>query len=130
MIPNGVDIPETGSEEFFLRFPALRDKRLVLFLGRIHYKKGPALLCRAWARMHRSFPDAHLVIAGADFENTSRDVARLIADCGISASVSMLGLLQGSLTWSALRAAEAFVLPSFSEGLSRAVLEAMGCGDR
>jgi glycosyltransferase involved in cell wall biosynthesis len=68
------------------------------------------------------------VIAGPDFENTSRDVERLLADSGIGASVSMPGLLQGSLTWAALRAAELFVLPSYSEGLSRAVLEAMGCG--
>jgi glycosyltransferase involved in cell wall biosynthesis len=128
VIPNGVDIPETRSDEFFLRFPELRSKRIVLFMGRIHYKKGPALLCQAWARIHRSFPDAHLVIAGPDFENTSREVARLIADSGLSGSVSMPGLLQGSLTWAALRAAELFVLPSYSEGLSRAVLEALGCG--
>jgi glycosyltransferase involved in cell wall biosynthesis len=68
------------------------------------------------------------VIAGPDFENTSREVARVIEECGMSASVSMPGLLQGPLTWSALRAAEVFVLPSYSEGLSRAVLEAMGSG--
>jgi glycosyltransferase involved in cell wall biosynthesis len=128
VIPNGVDIPDTDGDEFFGRFPELRGKRLVLFMGRIHPKKGPALLCRAWARIHSSFPDAHLVLAGPDSENTSRDVAQLIAEKGIGASVSMPGLLQGSLTWSALRAAELFVLPSYSEGLSRAVLEAMGCG--
>lgn len=128
VIPNGVDIPEGRSDEFLLRFPELRGKRVVLFMGRIHYKKGPALLCRAWARVHRSFPDAHLVIAGPDFENTSREVARLVTDSGIGASVSMPGLFQGSLTWAALRAADLFVLPSYSEGLSRAVLEAMGCG--
>jgi glycosyltransferase involved in cell wall biosynthesis len=128
VIPNGVDIPETGSDAFFARFPELQGKRLVLFMGRIHYKKGPALLCRAWARVHRSFPDAHLMIAGPDFEDTARDVARLVADSGISDSVSMPGLLQAPVTWSALRAADVFVLPSYSEGLSRAVLEAMGSG--
>ena len=128
VIPNGVDIPDVGPDDFLARFPDLRGKRLVLYMGRIHHKKGPALLCRAWSAVHRSFPDAHLVIAGPDFENTSRDVAELIAERGLERSVSMPGLLQPPLTWSALRAADMFVLPSFSEGLSRAVLEAMGCG--
>jgi glycosyltransferase involved in cell wall biosynthesis len=128
VIPNGVDIPDGSGDEFLERYPELRGKRLVLFMGRIHYKKGPALLCRAWARIHRSFPDAHLVLAGPDFEDTARDVARSIAEDGLSASVSMPGLLHAPLTWSALRAAHTFVLPSYSEGLSRAVLEAMGCG--
>jgi glycosyltransferase involved in cell wall biosynthesis len=128
VIPNGVDIPPASSDEFLARFPHLRDKRLVLFMGRVHYKKGPALLCRAWAQIHRRFPDAHLVIAGPDFEETARDVQRLIAESDIGDSVSMPGLLQAPLTWSALRAAHTFVLPSYSEGFSRAVLEAMGCG--
>jgi glycosyltransferase involved in cell wall biosynthesis len=128
VIPNGVEIPDVSSDEFFARFPDLLGKRLVLFMGRIHYKKGPAMLCRAWARIHRTYPDAHLVIAGPDFEDTARGVQQLIADSGIGPSVSMPGLLQGSLTWSALRAAHTFVLPSYSEGFSRAVLEAMGCG--
>jgi glycosyltransferase involved in cell wall biosynthesis len=128
IIPNGVDIPDGGSDEFFQRFPELRNKRLVLYMGRIHHKKGPALLVSAWASIHRAFPDAHLIIAGPDFENTSRDVARLIAERGLEASVSMPGMLKPPLTWAALRAADLFVLPSYSEGLSRAVLEAMGCG--
>lgn len=128
VIPNGVDIPDVSSEQFFERFPDLRDKRIVLFLGRIHYKKGPAMLCRAWAQIHRSFPDAHLVLAGPDFEDTARHVQQLIAGSGIANSVTMPGHLHSPLTWSALRAAHTFVLPSYSEGFSRAVLEAMGCG--
>jgi glycosyltransferase involved in cell wall biosynthesis len=128
VIPNGVDIPEASSDEFFARFPELRGKRIVLFMGRVHYKKGPALLCQAWARIHRSFPDAHLVIAGPDFEDTARGVKQLIADNALTDSVSMPGLLHAPLTWSALRAAHTFVLPSYSEGFSRAVLEAMGSG--
>ena len=113
VIPNGVDVPEVSSDAFLAQCPDLRGKRIVLFMGRIHYKKGPALLCRAWARIHRQFPDAHLVMAGPDFEDTARDVERQIADSGIGASVSMPGLLQPPLTWSALRAAHAFVLPSY-----------------
>ena len=41
VIPNGVEIPDVSSDEFFARFPDLLGKRLVLFMGRIHYKKGP-----------------------------------------------------------------------------------------
>lgn len=128
IIPNGVDIPAIGPDRFLARFPELRGKRLVLYMGRIHHKKGPALLCRAWARVREAHPEAHLMMAGPDFENTSTKIARLLVELGIEQSVSMPGLLSAPYTWSALRAASLFVLPSYSEGFSRAVLEAMGCG--
>jgi glycosyltransferase involved in cell wall biosynthesis len=125
-IPTGVDIPDVTAEEFLQRFPVLRGKRIVLYMGRIHHKKGPDLLCRAWAEIHRDFPDAHLVIAGPDSANTVHAIQTIVSERDLGASVLIPGLLDGRLPWSALRAAEIFVLPSHSEGLSRAVLEALG----
>jgi glycosyltransferase involved in cell wall biosynthesis len=52
----------------------------------------------------------------------------MIATAGISGSVTLTGMLSGSLKWAALRAASLFVLPSHSEGFSVAVLEALACG--
>lgn len=129
VIPHGVEVrSDITPEVFHGRFPELRGRRLVLFLGRIHYKKGVDLLCQAWAPVCERFPEAHLVLAGPDFENTQDSVEALIAALGIRHRVTFTGMLAGDLKWSALAAAELFVLPSRSEGLPVAVLEAMGMG--
>ena len=95
-------------------------------MGRLHKKKGLELLLRAWARLASQFTDWVLVVAGPDrgFETTVR---RLIQELGLVQSVILTGNLQGESKREALGAAEVFVLPSFSEGFSMAVLEAMAC---
>ncbi len=129
IIPNGVHIPAAVTPEIFLtQFPDLRGKRIVLFLGRIHYKKGLDILIDSWAAVAKQHPDAHLVIAGPDFEGTRAPLEARVTQLGLEATVTFPGMLRSELKWSALAAAEAFVLPSYSEGLSVSVLEAMGTG--
>ena len=129
VIPNGVKIPERVSPEKFLsQHPALKGKRIVLFLGRIHFKKGLDLLIRAWKKIILRWPEAHLVLAGPDFEGTRATIATMIEQAGLDPHVLFAGMLRDDLKWSALAAAECFVLPSYSEGLSVSVLEAMGVG--
>lgn len=129
VIPNGVAVPaDASSESFLTRFPALRGKRLMLFLSRLHAKKGLDLLAAAWARTCRQWPEAHLVLAGPDCEGTQARVEGHLDELGIRNRVTFTGMLAGSLKWSALAAAECFILPSYSEGLSVSVLEAMGMG--
>lgn len=129
VIPYGVDVRVGVSPDiFYERFPELKGRRLVLFLGRIHYKKGLDLLCPAWAKVRERFPETHLVLAGPDFENTRASVENLVAELGIRDRVTLTGMLARDAKWSALAAAELFVLPSRSEGLPVAVLEAMAVG--
>jgi glycosyltransferase involved in cell wall biosynthesis len=129
VIPNGVHIPGSVSPElFYTQFPALKGKRIILFLGRIHFKKGLDLLVKSWATLAKKWPEAHLVLAGPDFENTRSTVEQLIAERGISDQVLLTGMLPGEMKWSALAAAQCFVLPSYSEGLSVSILEALGIG--
>ncbi|MDQ2844185.1 MAG: glycosyltransferase [Acidobacteriota bacterium] len=129
VIPNGVDIPASAAAGLFLdRFPALRGRRLILFLGRIHFKKGLDILSEAWARIASRWPEAQLVLAGPDFEGTQALIETRLRELGIERRVTFTGMLDAPLKWSALAAAECFVLPSYSEGLSVSVLEAMGLG--
>ena len=100
----------------------------MLFLSRLHPKKGLDLLIKSWADVAPAHPDAHLVLAGSGTAEMEAEVKSLVLDRGVAASVSFTGLLAGAMKWSALKAAEAFVLPSHSEGLSMALLEAMGVG--
>ena len=127
VIPNGVEIPKNIDPQIFLAtFPELRNKRLVLFLSRLHTKKGVDILCQAWASAAKRWPDAQLVLAGPDFENTRASIEAAIASSGMQERVTITGMLDSGLKWSALSAADCFVLPSYSEGLSVSVLEAMG----
>jgi len=129
IIPNAVEVPTYSDPAAFLdAFPALSGRRIVLFLGRIHPKKGLDLLLEAWAELSSTHPDAHLVLAGPDCEGTQAKLEETIAVRRLESSVTFTGMLGGTMKWSALAAAEAFVLPSHSEGLSVGVLEAMGMG--
>ncbi len=129
VIPNGVEADRNATPEGFLNaFPRAREKDLVLFLGRIHFKKGVDLLVKAWAEIADQFPDAMLVFAGPDSEGTLAKVHEAVRQADLADRVLFTGMLDGSMKWSALAAATCFVLPSYSEGLSVAALEALAMG--
>ena len=128
-IPNGVTVPNHVTPDLFLgQHPGLIGKRIILFLSRIHKKKGVELLVESWRDVVRRFPDARLVLAGPDFDGTRSLLECKIAELGLGSTILLPGMLREELKWSALAAAEGYVLPSFSEGLSVSVLEAMGVG--
>ena len=129
VIPNAVDLPQVADPAlFFQRFPELRGKRIVLFLSRLHPKKGLDLLVEAWGRIARNHANAHLVIAGPDADGMQAHLETDVFQRGLIDCVTFTGMLTGAMKWSALAAAECYVLPSYSEGLSMALLEAMGMG--
>lgn len=126
IVPNGVEmVPKANPELFLSAWPKLRGHRLVLYLSRIHYKKGVDLLVNAWAKITAQFPDVHLIVAGPDFENTQPSIERLVSELSISEKVTFTGPVYGDLKASLLSAASLFVLPSHSEGFSMAILEAL-----
>ena len=108
---------------FFEAFPDLRGKRVVLFLGRLHEKKGPDRLIAAFPEVRRAVPDAALALVGPGEE---RYVAGLKAAAG--EEVQFLGALSGRLKWAAYAAADVFVLPSFQENFALTVAEALRVG--
>jgi glycosyltransferase involved in cell wall biosynthesis len=115
--------------EFIAAYPQLAGKRLLLFLGRLHEKKGCDLLVEAFVARGResaSSKDLHLVMAGP-----ARDqdyLRRLKELAGTDSAVTFPGMLTGNLKWGAFAAADAFVLPSHQENFGIAVVEAMACG--
>jgi glycosyltransferase involved in cell wall biosynthesis len=116
-------------EDFFNSLPQLRGRRFLLFLGRLHEKKGCELLIEAFAAMRHSAggdqsPD--LVIAGPCADEGYQTYLERRAE-GAS-GVTFTGMLSGSLKWGAFSAADAFVLPSHQENFGIAVVEALACG--
>ena len=114
-------------ELFFQTHPALRGRQLLLFLSRIHVKKGVDLLIEAFARIAPREPNLHLVIAGPDQQGLQRELEARAQKLGIAAQITWTGMLAGDLKWGAFRAAEAFVLPSHQENFGIVVAEALAC---
>ena len=119
----------TAQKEAFLdAHPQLRGTRMVLFLGRIHPKKGCDLLIEAFARVASRDSSLRLVIAGPDECGWQADLSHLAAQMGISPRVTFAGPLYGELKWGALRSAEVLALPSHTENFGITVVEALACG--
>lgn len=132
VVPFGTNAPEldahTLREEFLEAHPHLRGKRIILFLGRLHPKKGCDMLVHAFAEHARETPDAHLVMAGPDKAHWQPALHAIAQTHGIAHRISWPGMLQGNLKWGAFHASEAFVLPSHQENFGVSVAEALACG--
>jgi poly(glycerol-phosphate) alpha-glucosyltransferase len=134
VIPNGVDpdMVQGNAHSRFLegRFPEARCRPIMIFVGRIHPKKGLLNLLKAWTAVAavRKPEGWLLVIVGPDANGHESDLRKQVSQFGIGRDVLFAGSLHGVEKWAALASARAFVLPSFSEGFSVAVLEAMATG--
>lgn len=128
IIPNGVELPADNQALSRPAFLNGDDRKLLLFLGRIHPKKGIVETLDAWSRVLHARPatgrDWTLVIAGWDDGNHMARVEACAASLGLHGHVHFPGPLFGADKQAALMHASAFVLASYSEGLPMAVLEA------
>ena len=131
VIPNGVSLEELGSlparGAFRARHPELDDCPVILFLGRLHYKKGLDYLADAFAILLSAQPRARLVVAGPDGGARAAFEAQL-RRLGIARQVLLVGPLYGAEKLQALIDCDCFCLPSRQEGFSLAITEALGCG--
>jgi glycosyltransferase involved in cell wall biosynthesis len=127
MIPNGVEDLESshGAEPSSDVLEIVSHQPLVLFLGRISWKKGLDRLLRAFARTC----DGILAVVGPDDEGLVPGLRRLAGELGISDRVRFLArTVLGNDKDRLFRAARLFVLPSYSENFGNTVLEAMQRG--
>lgn len=130
VIPNGVFLDEfenlPGPDEIRGAHPALGADPFVLFLSRLHHKKGLDILADAFALVLKTHPGARLVVAGPDggaLGPLTAQVQRL----GIAGRVHLVGPLYGRDKLAALAGCAVFCLPSRQEGFSMAITEAMAC---
>lgn len=131
LIPNGVfehevrTLPDKGT--FRAAFPQVADAPYVLFLSRLHFKKGLDYLADAFAQLAPRLPAVHLVVAGPD-GGARADFEQRIATAGLQSRVHVVGPLYGPMKIAAIVDAATFCLPSRQEGFSLAITEALGCG--
>ena len=124
VIPNGVDLPDWNGQH-----TSGTEPKKLLYLGRIHPKKGLKELIEAWALRDGSWrKEWRLVVAGWDDGGHEPGLKALAKELGMADSIEFAGPLFGSEKDAMLRSVKAFVLPSFSEGLPMSVLEAWAYG--
>jgi len=129
VIPNGVDIPhQTEETEAPWKHQIAPDHKVLLFLGRLHPKKGLVNLLRAWSEgivnKKNTTPPWTLAIAGWDQNGHEDELKNVASSLQLNSSVIFLGPRFGKEKLACYQNCDAFVLPSFSEGVPIAVLEA------
>lgn len=117
IIPNGIDVAE-------INFKSNKKDNQVLFLSRLHQKKGLDLLLPAFKKVLEKITDAQLIIAGPDFGMLGF-VQNFIKNNKLEKSIIYVGTVDGQAKIDLLLNAKVFALPSYSEGFSIAVLEAL-----
>jgi glycosyltransferase involved in cell wall biosynthesis len=126
VLPLGVTPPPKDAEslrqQFLNQFPHLRNRRFLLFLGRLHPKKGCDLLIRAMAQISQP---VDVVIAGPESTRTYGQYLRSLAE---RLPVTFTGMLQSQTKWGALASAGALILPSHQENFGLVVAEALASG--
>lgn len=118
---------------FLETYPHLQGKKCLLFLGRVHVKKGPDILFQALAQVLREQPpeltkDLRMVVAGPYDDSFGEKVVAMSKSLGLADRTTWTGMISGDLKWGAFYAADAFILPSHQENFGIAVAEAMACG--
>ena len=120
---SGIDVAEyaAGASPLESQLPA---RPRAIFLGRLHPQKNLAVLLHAWRRVHSQCPEAHLLLVGDGPQRAALE--QLATELQLTECVRFLGQQSNPLPY--LQAADLFVLPSISEGMSNSLLEAMACG--
>lgn len=109
------------------RFPELRDKHVILYLGRLHPIKGIDNFLHAYSKVINR-PDLHLLVAGSGDDLYLAEMKDLAETLGIKSRVTFAGMLWGMDKWAALRLAEVMCLPSHHENFGVVVAEALAMG--
>lgn len=128
IIPNGMKMSDYESLPakgvFRAEFQIPTDLKILLFMGRLNIKKGLDLLLPAFREYHARNRDTLLIIAGPD-DGYEEEARNFVEKHQLTDRVKFVGMLTGEIKKAALSDATVFVLPTYSEGFSIAVLEAM-----
>jgi len=130
VVPLGVGLeePPLATRRLSDFWPETAEKKTLLFLGRINFKKGLDILARAFGAIARNRPDIHLLLAGPDNEGFGSYVRRWLKEEGVLHKATFAGMLTGERKAVALARSAIFVLPSYTENFGIAVVEAMAAG--
>ena len=127
VIPNGINVSDYEERKYDIK---KNEKKRMLFLSRIHPKKGIDLLLKAWSQLSSHLTEKwELVIAGeGGGDYTIDDLKALIAKDYSAMNVVVAGPQYGEDKTKMYQSADLFVLPTHSENFGMVIAEAMCCG--
>ncbi len=132
VVPNGITPEdfsgENGNDWLFTKYPELKGKKIVLFLGRVNAGKGLEVLAHAFAKVSAREPDSRLLIVGPDEWGYGRKIKEILKRENVLDKTVFTGMLVGKEKLSVLKSSSVFVLLSESEAFSVTILEALYCG--
>ncbi len=123
VIPNGIDIAD-----YTCRTNKDKVKKQILFLSRIHEKKGIELLIDAWQNIHTDYPDWSVKIVGNGEESYIERLKTKVSRAGLESSIDILPPVFGKDKVGLYHSSALFVLPSYSENFGMVIAEALSCG--
>lgn len=123
VIPNGIE-----TDGYPCRTSMDIVKKQVLFLSRIHVKKGIEILIDGWNRIYKDFSDWKLVIVGNGETDYIDALRERIIDAGLNECISIEEPVFGNDKIALYQSSALFVLPSYSENFGMVIAEAMSCG--
>lgn len=120
--------PKRVSRIFNDQYPYLKDKRFLLFVGRLHPVKACDILIKSFSLATKDANEMRLVIAGPDQVGLKAQLQLLAQDVGVEDRITWTGPISGDLKWGAYFNCDALVLPSHHENFGIVVVEALSCG--
>jgi glycosyltransferase involved in cell wall biosynthesis len=132
IVPLGAQPSSTSTDELRLQFlksyPQAEGKRRLLFLGRLHHKKGLDRILQALQRVRQTIPNLLLIVAGTGEPKYQENLRQLVSSLALDNQVLFIGHVDGDQKWASFAAAELFLLPSRQENFALTVAEAMQMG--
>jgi glycosyltransferase involved in cell wall biosynthesis len=129
VVYNGIDIRKVsslGDTDIIKRYGIHKEDFVILYLGRLHPKKCPEDVVKAFPKIVQKVPNAKLVIAGKGSEKAKLE--KLVKKLKLQDKVVFTGFVSENEKWSLLKRCDVFVLPSIVEAFGIALIEAMACG--
>ena len=122
VIPNGIDLSQIQMKDSW------KKTKTLLFLSRIHVKKGIELLVNAVEALKTEMQDYQVLIAGEGDDRYVEELKKQVKDKQIDHIIKFVGGVYGDEKWSLYRQADVFILPTYSENFGIVVAEALACG--
>ncbi len=125
IIPNGIDVSEYKCRSVEFK-PSVKTQ--IVFLSRIHQKKGIEFLINAWEHLKAKYPEWNVVIAGNGDDSYINELRNLIISKGLQNCVEIIPPVFGEAKHKLYCESSLFVLPTYSENFGMVIAEAMSCG--
>ncbi|EKJ91711.1 Glycosyl transferases group 1 [Bacteroides finegoldii] len=122
VVANGIEVDDIMIKSTWTK------KYKILFLSRVHVKKGIELLIEASARIKEQLKDYQIIIAGEGQEDYVQELRDKTTKMGVNTLFDFCGGVYGEDKWNLYRSADLFVLPTFAENFGLVIAEALACG--